>query len=98
MVGSKRNRRALGVTTVLVVSVSLALTACASDAKKPAGTPADAKIKVGLITKTETNPFFVKMKDGATKEAEKQGVELMTAAGKIDGDNESQVTAIENMV
>jgi len=23
------------------------------------------KVKIGLITKTETNPFFVKMKEGA---------------------------------
>ena len=28
---------------------------------------------IGLITKTETNPFFVKMKEGATAEAKKLG-------------------------
>ena len=56
------------------------------------------EIKVGLITKTETNPFFVKMKEGAQQAAEAQGAELLTAAGQFDGDNESQVTAIENMV
>ncbi|MET7459433.1 sugar ABC transporter substrate-binding protein [Nonomuraea sp. NPDC005501] len=54
--------------------------------------------KVGLITKTETNPFFVKMKEGAEKAAKADGMELMTAAGKFDGDNASQITAIENMV
>src|SRR5436189_3135515 len=53
---------------------------------------------VGLITKTETNPFFVKMKEGADKEAKAKGATLMSAAGKFDGDNASQVTAIENMV
>ena len=51
-----------------------------------------------LITKTETNPFFVKMKEGAQAKADELGVTLMTAAGTFDGDNESQVTAIENMV
>jgi fructose transport system substrate-binding protein len=56
------------------------------------------QIIVGLITKTETNPFFVKMKQGAAQEAKAKGVTLMTAAGKFDGDNASQVTAIENMV
>jgi fructose transport system substrate-binding protein len=55
-------------------------------------------VKVGLITKTDTNPFFVKMKEGAQKAASKDGVKLMTAAGKYDGDNASQVTAINNMV
>jgi fructose transport system substrate-binding protein len=53
---------------------------------------------IGLITKTETNPFFVKMKEGAAKAAKAKGAKLMSAAGKIDGDNAGQVTAIENMV
>lgn len=57
-----------------------------------------SQIIVGLITKTETNPFFVKMKQGAQQEANKLGVKLVTAAGKFDGDNESQVTAIQNFV
>jgi fructose transport system substrate-binding protein len=53
---------------------------------------------IGLITKTDTNPFFVKMKEGAVAAAKARGARLMTAAGKFDGDNASQVTAIENMV
>ncbi len=53
---------------------------------------------IGLITKTESNPFFVKMKEGATAEATKLGAKLMSGAGKMDGDNAGQVTAMENMV
>lgn len=53
---------------------------------------------IGLITKTETNPFFVKMKEGAQAEAKKLGAKLMSAAGKADGDNAGQVTALENMI
>jgi len=53
---------------------------------------------IGLITKTETNPFFVKMKEGAQAEAKKLGAKLMTASGKKDGDTAAQITAIENMV
>ena len=60
--------------------------------------PSDEEVIVGLITKTETNPFFVKMKEGAQAKADELGITLMTAAGTVDGDNESQVTAIENMV
>jgi fructose transport system substrate-binding protein len=55
-------------------------------------------IVVGLITKTDTNPFFVKMKEGAIAAAKAKGAKLMSAAGKFDGDNAGQVTAIENMV
>ncbi|OQW90025.1 MAG: sugar ABC transporter [Rhodoferax ferrireducens] len=57
---------------------------------------ADAPV-IGLITKTDTNPFFVKMKEGAKAEAEKAGAKLMSAAGKIDGDTTGQITALENM-
>jgi len=53
---------------------------------------------IGLITKTETNPFFVKMKEGAEAEAKKLGAKLLSAAGKQDGDTAGQITAMENMV
>jgi len=53
---------------------------------------------VGLITKTDTNPFFVKMKEGAQGEAKAKGAKLLSGAGKIDGDNAGQVTHIENMM
>ena len=36
---------------------------------------------IGLITKTETNPFFVKMKEGALAAAKPKGAKLLTGAG-----------------
>jgi len=94
---------------VLVCCFALLLSACAAPAAAPQAAPAgDAapaaqpaageEIIVGLITKTETNPFFVKMKEGAQAKADELGAKLMTAAGSFDGDNAAQVTAIENMV
>jgi len=53
---------------------------------------------VCLITKTETNPFFVKMKEGAEAKAEELGMQLKSFAGKIDGDHETQVQAIETCI
>ena len=53
---------------------------------------------IGLITKTETNPFFVKMKEGAEAAAKARGAKLLSGAGKTDGDNAGQVTAMENMI
>jgi fructose transport system substrate-binding protein len=50
---------------------------------------------VCLITKTDTNPFFVKMKEGAEAKATELGMELQSYAGKIDGDVETQVAAVE---
>ncbi|MFC9678221.1 sugar ABC transporter substrate-binding protein [Streptomyces sp. NPDC056948] len=79
---------------------ALTLTACGSGSGSGSGSSSSGSgdVKVGLITKTDTNPFFVKMKEGAEKAAKAEGVQLMTAAGKFDGDNAGQVTAVENMV
>ncbi|MFI5683090.1 sugar ABC transporter substrate-binding protein [Streptomyces sp. NPDC051636] len=92
---SRTTRSVLRIVSCATVA-TLALSACGSGSKGSSGS--GGTVKVGLITKTETNPFFVKMKEGAEKAAKAEGVQLMTAAGKFDGDNSSQVTAIENMV
>jgi fructose transport system substrate-binding protein len=75
---------------VLVGSATLAAVAGATTSK---GT---AKIQVALITKDATNPFFVKMRQGATAQAKKLGAQLKYAAGKNSSDNASQIAAIEN--
>ena len=51
-----------------------------------------------LITKTDTNPFFVKMREGATEAANANGINLLTYAGAIDGDVEAQVAAVETCI
>ncbi len=58
----------------------------------------DGSTSACLITKTDTNPFFVKMREGATAAAEEMGMELMTFAGQFDGDHETQVAAIETCI
>ena len=59
---------------------------------------AQAEGSACLITKTDTNPFFVKMKEGAEAKAKELGIELKAYAGKIDGDHEGQVAAVEACV
>jgi fructose transport system substrate-binding protein len=96
------------IVPLLVIGMLLAACGGAAPAatQAPAAAPAATKAPaaaasqtiVGLITKTETNPFFVKMKEGAQAKANELGVKLMTGAGAKDGDNEGQVTALENMV
>jgi fructose transport system substrate-binding protein len=75
--------------STLGIAAALACMASSSMAAEPV---------IGLITKTETNPFFVKMKEGAQAEAKKLGAKLLSGAGKADGDNAGQVTAMENMI
>lgn len=54
--------------------------------------------KIGLVTKTDSNPFFVNMREAAQKAASAKGATLIALAGEFDGDNEGQVAAIENLV
>jgi fructose transport system substrate-binding protein len=51
-----------------------------------------------LITKNNTNPFFVKMKEGAEAAAATAGLDFQAYAGEKDGDAAPQITAIENCV
>ncbi len=51
-----------------------------------------------LITKTDTNPFFVKMREGAEAKAAELGITLSSYAGTVDGDHETQVAAIETCI
>jgi fructose transport system substrate-binding protein len=62
------------------------------------GGPAYAGDIVGLITKTNTNPFFVKMKQGFEAKAKELGLTPQSYAGKADGDNDGQVNAIEQLM
>lgn len=77
----------------LTRTLTLSALALATSTAFAAGEPV-----IGLITKTETNPFFVKMKEGAEAMASTMGAKLLTAAGKADGDTAGQIAAIENMV
>jgi fructose transport system substrate-binding protein len=91
------------VAVSVAAAAALVLAACGSDddsgsAEDGSGGGSADGVVVGLITKTDTNPFFVKMKEGAEAAASEAGAELQSFAGKQDGDNESQVQAIENLI
>ena len=90
----RRRRLSLGAALLLVAGTATVAAVVAS-----AGTSSkSATIKVGLITKDVTNPFFVKMKQGAQGQAKKLGAQLLYAAGKSSSDNAGEITAIEDMV
>jgi fructose transport system substrate-binding protein len=76
------------------LSVAGLLVSATSTAKAAAGD----QITIGLVTKTEVNPYFVKLRQAATAEAEKQGAKLIARFGKFDGDNEGQVAAVEDLI
>jgi fructose transport system substrate-binding protein len=74
--------------TVAVAAMSMAMMSA----------PSHAADIVGLITKTNTNPFFVKMKEGFEAKAKELGLTPQAYAGKYDGDNEGEVAAIEQLM
>jgi fructose transport system substrate-binding protein len=81
------------------ISGILTTSAAAALAVALAGAPAYADGPVvGLITKTNTNPFFVKMKQGFEAKAKELGLTPQSFAGKADGDNDGQVAAIEQLI
>ena len=70
------------------VALSLGAAACGGG---------EDEITLGLITKQEQNPFFVTMREVAEDTAGDNDVNLLTAAGKSDVDNASQVAALADM-
>jgi fructose transport system substrate-binding protein len=99
--GTRFGRRSTRITALAAAAALAAgVVACGSDDSSGGGGGGDSskkEITIGLITKTETNPFFVKMKEGAQAQAKKDNVKLLTGSGKTDTDNASQLTHFENM-
>lgn len=77
----------------LIAATALSLVAMTGSAYADGHT-----VSACLITKTDTNPFFVKMREGAAAKAEEMGITLNSYAGKVDGDHETQVAAIETCI
>jgi fructose transport system substrate-binding protein len=86
------SRRTLAAFAVIGAS-SLILTACSSS--DDAG---GDRVGVSLITKNDTNPFFVAMIAGAKAKAAELGVDLSVASGKDETDDAAQIAAIENAI
>ena len=86
--GSRFRARTLAVLGASALALAMLVT----------GPAHAAEVLVGLITKTNDNPFFVKMKEGASAKAKELGVQLQSFAGKYDGDNDTQVAAVESLI
>jgi fructose transport system substrate-binding protein len=109
LVTSTRLFRAMSIITLAGITVA----ACGSDDAEPAATAAPAAseasgdsaapatggtVGVSLILKNTSNAFFVSMANSAEAEADALGIDLTVAAGKEDGDTDTQIAAIEAAV
>ncbi len=86
------SRRTAAIVAVAAASM-LVLSACS---KSDSGS--GDKVAVSLITKDQSNPFFVAMIKGATAKADELGVELTVSSGKDESDYAGQISAIENAI
>ena len=86
---SKFSRKAL---VALFAVSALVLSACSS------GDDASGDVKISLILKNQTNPFFVSMVKGAEAKAAELGIDLTIGSGKEEGDDAAQIAAIENAI
>jgi fructose transport system substrate-binding protein len=100
---NRRGRRL--ISAVALSSAALTLAACGGiETGAPGseatggGVGADEEIAVTLITKTSTNPFFIAMQKGADEAGAANNVSVTKAAGKADGDEATQIQAIEAAV
>jgi len=101
MVKKKVRRPGIAGTAVLAGALMFGLSACSGDTGTDSGSSGGSSsddVKIGLITKTDSNPFFVRLRESAQAAADENGAELIALAGAFDGDNEGQVAAIENLV
>lgn len=91
---------------VFAVVAAVTVAACGSSSSSSAGNAAASSsgssggksVKVALILKTFSNPYFVSMKQNAQTDASKRGVNLTVSAGRTDGDTSTQITAIDNAI
>jgi fructose transport system substrate-binding protein len=99
------SRRGLRLAAAVAMAAAASLTFAACGGGGDTGTPGaegsasggggDEEVAVTLITKTSTNPFFIAMQKGAEEAGKANNVSITTAAGKEDGDEATQIQAIE---
>ncbi|RRD06570.1 sugar ABC transporter substrate-binding protein [Arachnia propionica] len=77
------------LAVILVATLTAVLGAC-SDNRPP--------VHIGLITKQETNPYWVTMREVAEDTARRAGATLTVATGSSDVDVDAQRQALQEMV
>lgn len=68
----------------IIALVAITLVACSSEGNKDQ----DDKLTIGFVVSTQTNPFFVSLKDGAQAKATELGIELVVLDSQDDSAKE----------
>lgn len=108
---TRQGGRRAAITAASALCAAVALAACSSSSSSSSsssgaatsggsttGSSSGQAVGVSLILKTLSNPYFVTMEKDAQAAAAKANVHLTVAAGKQDGDTQSQITAVDNAI
>lgn len=98
MMPTRFPRKVAFTGAAIAATVAISLTACSSGSAGGSTAGPNDTVGVSLIVKTTSNPYFVAMEKAAQADAKKNNVKLTLAAGKNDGDTDTQIQAIENAV
>lgn len=88
----------LAAAAAAVVAACMAVAACGSSSTSAPDAASQAPIKVTLILKDLSNPYWIFMRNAAKAEAAKLGVSLKVFAGQTDSDTTTQINAIEDAI
>jgi len=93
-----RRRRTAMLVLVAIAGAVLIAAATSSSSQAKSARSSSKTVKVALILKTFSNPYFVSMEKSAKADAKKLGVQLTVSAGTTDGDTATQITSIDNAI
>ena len=96
-------------TVLSVLLIALALVACgesskpasfkvAPDAVAAAAAPTDRVLKIALVMKTLTNPFFIEMEKGARRAETVMGVNLQVRTAAQETSIEQQIQIVNDLI
>jgi len=85
---------------VLCLLFTCTLCACDKSTNPPAASTPTAKkqIVVALLLKTQTNPFFIAMEQGARRAEKEYGIKLVTRGGSQETYVQEQIQIVEDVI
>ncbi|OUR75417.1 sugar ABC transporter substrate-binding protein [Alphaproteobacteria bacterium 46_93_T64] len=88
------------LSTILVIFTILFLTGCdeTEPSKSDNVTKPKSDVKIALVMKTLTNPFFITMEQGARKAAKELGITLVVKAAAQETSTTQQISIVDRLV
>lgn len=92
------------ILKLLVVFIPLLLAGCGEQsppinkAEAPAAKAPAKMLRIALVMKTLTNPFFIEMEKGARKAEEELGIELIVKTAAQETSFEQQVSIVDDLI